>query len=93
MRIYMYILHRVFQNFIDKLPEQLPVEGDVPRVACVCRHLFFFTHYLPSLSHLSQESRAVFRHFDVVEACQGILNISYNVNFILCIHSDTHNGA
>ena len=88
----MYILHRMFQNFIDKLPEQFLVEEDVPCVACVYyRHLLFLHINFPQ--SLVAGIASGFRHSDVVEACQGILKISYNVNFILCIHSDIHNGV
>lgn len=93
------ILHRMFQSFIDKLPEQLPVRREerfLRRVRLWLPSVFLFTRYfhLPSISFaITREIASGFRHSDVVEACQGILNISYNVNFILCIHSDTHNGA
>lgn len=62
MYIYTYILHRMFQSFIDKLPEQLPVEGDVTRVASLAFAVTYFLHIIIHLpfDRLSQESRAVF---------------------------------
>lgn len=59
MRMHVYILHRMFQSFIDKLPEQLLVEGDVPCVACVYyRHLLFHINFPQSF--VAGIARAVF---------------------------------
>lgn len=54
MRIHVYITKDV-SSFIDKLPEQIPVERNL-RVVCV----FTVIYFLHILSRSPQESRAVF---------------------------------